>query len=321
MAEQASVQNSPNKNYSVLEMYKKSWATVKSNLWPLVAVSVIGAVLVSVVAIVAAATIISNFPTTVDELGEFFVSFVVAAILMGLAGLYSGLLQIVSLKSGVETGKVEIAESLKQSIKVLPRALLYGLFVIALLIAAGLALVLLGSISEVLALLGGIALVVAVIIAMFRYAFVQYIVVEPKDVPFLERFRLSQKLTNGIYSLLLMMWLMAFLLGIGFAIVTTIITAPFNDSSTSANNTSSLETSLSEIDENASAEDQINAALTAFNDALDEEITEETEINGGYVATQLISQILSSGLSLVILGAFLHLYRQRTKDTKTAKKS
>lgn len=315
MADVNTAQMPPAPDYSVGNLYKKSWQTVKSNLWPLVLVTLISALLVTVATVITAGLLIGTFPTSIDDLDDFIVSAIAAVVLIGLVGIVAGLLQVIALKSGVENGRVEVASSVKNAFKFVPRVLAYGVFLVALMVAALVVIVILGAIAEPLAILGVLALVFLVIMAVFRYAFLQYLIVETRPMGFLERFKVSQKMTSGIYGKLALLWLVAVGLSIVGGIVSTVITSPFTEESTT-----SIKVNFDGIDENASTEDQLNSAFAAFNDALDETRENNTlDITPGYVVAQIISQTITWGVSLVVLGAALHLYNQRSKDVLNVK--
>ena len=287
-------ENTMKPNYSVGELYKKSWEVVKKHAKELATVTLIGVVVNVAVSALVVFAIVNNF---VDDVSSVVVSSSIAGIVGILAGVFVGLLQVVALKRVSEGKEVKTSEVVNEAVSFIPRALGYGAFVVGIFVVAGIVAALLGPIG----ILIGLASIVAIVIALFRYAFVQFLIVEPKEMGFMERFTTSQKLTDGIYGTLFVTWLIAIVLSIGGSIVGGILSSPFK-----------VETSTGS---NVSVEYNFNNAQSVqdFRNDLNKTVKESTkeQFGANYIIKQLITQAISWGIGLVVLGALLELYKKR----------
>jgi hypothetical protein len=291
------VSSSGSSNYSVGEMYKKSWNTVKKHLGPLATITLIGVVINVAISAVATFAIVNNI---FDDISSAIVSGLVGGIVSILAGVFVSLLQVISLKRLSEGQKINPGEVISESLQYLPRALSYGAFIIGIFIVATGVIAVLTAAAGPLGALAGIAFAVGLVIAVFRYAFLQFLIVEKKEMAFMERFKLSQKLTNGIYGTLFMMWLMAIVLSIGGAIIGGIISAPFN---------SKVQTKPSDIKYDFSNAQSVEDFRKEVNKTV--KSSSKAEFDAKYILRQLIAQAISWGIGLVVLGALLELYNKR----------
>lgn len=289
-------------SYSVGKLYSHAWETVKKNFKDLALITLIGVGVQVAISTIIIGLIVNNF---VNDVESAIVSGLVVAAVAVIGGVFAGLLQIIALKKATEQKKIVVGEVVQESMKYVPRALGYGAFVVAIFIAAAIISGVLASAASILGLLFGLALLVAAIIAIFRYAFVQFLIVEEKPYGFMERFKMSQKMTDGIYGTLFLAWLMAVVLGIGAGIVGGILASPFQS------DTPDISTSIQLDLENAESFDDFENAIS---DASEE--ANGTSIDANYIITQIITLTFSWGVGLVVMGAFLELYKHRKSDTK-----
>jgi hypothetical protein len=231
------------------------------------------------------------------------VSGLVTAAVSILSGVFVGLLQIISLKKATEGKPVVPGEVINESKKFIPRALQYGLFVVAVVVASAIVIGLVSAAIGPVGALLGLAFVVAMIIAAFRYAFLQYIVVESHEMAFMDRFKLSQKLTDGIYGTIFLAALMGFVLGIGAGLVSGALSSPFKTS------TKNIDTTFQTRFDNVQTEEDF---YDAFDDARDEVAKQSLDAN--YVIRQIITGVISWGVGLITMGAFLELYKELAND-------
>ncbi len=177
-----SSENNKSTNYSVGQMYKNSWEVVKKNIKPLAVITLIGVVVNVAITAIVSIIFVNNL---VDDLSGAVLSGVIAGAVGILAGIFVGLLQVIALKKATEGKHIVTGEVVNESLKYVPRALSYGLFVVGIFAAAAIVIGVLTSAAGGLGALAGIAFVVALVIAVFRYAFVQFLVVEPKEMAFM----------------------------------------------------------------------------------------------------------------------------------------
>lgn len=298
MEEQATPTKVPEsvKNYDVMKLYSSSWELVKKNIKELAVITLIGVAINVLITALIVFVVINNISDGFDS--AILTSMLSAAVAI-LASIYVGILQVVALKKASESKKIIVSEVVQESWKYVPVAIKYGIFIVAVFISGGFATGLLSSFVGPLGVLFGLALMVALIIAIFRYAFIQLLIVEDKPFGFMERFTVSQKLSNGIYGKLAMMWLIAVLLGIGAGIVGSIVSSPFNERV--VDRSLNVQLKLNDDDNDVGYRGIIS-------DATDEKAT----VN--YFIREIITQTISWGIGLVILGAFLELYRLRKTD-------
>jgi len=285
--------------YGVMDLYKSSWATVKKNLAPLAIVTLIGVAINVVVTALAVFFIVNNLFDGGFE--NIMMSILITAGVSLLAGVYVGLIQIIALKKATENQKVEPAVIMQESLKYLGRAIGYGLFVFAVFLATGFVLGVVSSAVGALGALLGLAAIVAIVFAAFKYAFVQFLIVEPKPMGFMERFKVSDKLTKGIYTTIFAAALLAMVLGIAGGIVSGILTSPFDTKAKSTNTSNTITFNFDD-------EDDLSAA---FNESTKQAVKDE--FGSKYLIKQLITSAISWGLGLVVMGAFLDLYVKRKK--------
>ena len=289
-------------SYSVGKLYLHAWETVKKNFKDLAVITLIGVGVQVAVSAIIIGIFVNNF---INDVESAIVSGLVVAAVAVIGGVFAGLLQIVALKKATEQKKIVVSEVVQESMKYVPRALGYGAFVVAIFIAAAIVSGVLGSVASILGLLFGLALFAVAIIAIFRYAFVQFLIVEDKPYGFMERFKLSQKMTDGIYGTLFLAWLMAVVLGIGAGIVGGILASPFQS------DTNDVSTSFERNLENAESFEDFNNAIREASDEAN-----NTNVDANYIIAQIITLSFSWGIGLIIMGAFLELYKHRKSDTK-----
>lgn len=296
MEEQASSTNGA--NYSVGNFYKKSWEVIKKNLSQLAIITIIGVLINVALSALIIFVIVNNL---FDSWSGWIAGILVGAVVNIVAGTFVGLLQLIALKKVSEGQKLETNEVMSEAWRFVPRALMYSLFVVGIFIAAGIVTGLLSAAVGALGILAGLAILVAAVIAAFRYVFVPFLIVEPKETAFLERFNISERMTRGIYGTIFLVWLVGLLLAIGGGIVGSILSAPFSEK-TRVNNSASITIDYNNVQ---SAEDFQSQIQDAADDAGKE------NFSGKYLIAQVITQAISWGIGLVIIGAMLELYKQR----------
>lgn len=296
MEEQASSTNGA--NYSVGNFYKKSWEVIKKNLSQLAIITIIGVLINVALSALIIFVIVNNL---FDSWSGWIAGILVGAVVNVVAGTFVGLLQLIALKKVSEGQKLETNEVMSEAWRFVPRALMYSLFVVGIFIAAGIVTGLLSAAVGALGILAGLAILVAAVIAAFRYVFVPFLIVEPKETAFLERFNISERMTRGIYGTIFLVWLVGLLLAIGGGIVGSILSAPFSEK-TRVNNSASITIDYNNVQ---SAEDFQSQIQDAADDAGKE------NFSGKYLIAQVITQAISWGIGLVIIGAMLELYKQR----------
>lgn len=288
-------------NYSVSDLYKKAWTSIKKQWQPLLILTLVGVAITALLTVISTALIINQLANSIsdnDGFGGAIAGGLVTGVVALLASVYISLIQVVALKKATEGTKIVPAEILKESMNYIGRAILYGLFVFGLIGLAGFVIALTGPLGALL----GLLMIPAIIIALFRYVFVQFLIVEPKEMEFMERFKVSQRLSKGIYGTIFLMVLLAFGIGIVSGIVGGIFSAPFKPDS---NIDSSSITFNYNDDED----------FETFAENLKDEAN-KTTIDANYVITQVITGAFSGVVSLVVLGAFLELYKQRKHELK-----
>ena len=302
MSESTNHQSSaPAGSYSVGALYSSAWNTIKANLKPLALITLFGVAVSTIITVLSTMVIVNAIVDSVNDSEGVVAAIVGSAVTVGiavLAGIFLSLLQIVALKKATEKKAIDAREIVNESLKYLPRMIKYGLFVVGIVLGAALVTGLIGGVVGPLALLLGLALIVAAIIATFRYAFVQFIIIEPKDVPFMQRFTMSQKMTEGIYGTIFLIWLVGACLGFAAGIVSGIASSPFKPKA----DTSNISFDFSSVED----EDDLYEAV----DKVSNEVN-DVDIDANYVISQLIAGITSGAVSLVVSGAFLELYKQR----------
>ncbi len=285
-------------SYSVSELYKTSWELVKKNSKSLAVITLIGVAVNVAISSFAVFAIMNNL---VDDVSSAVVSGIIGGAISILAGLFVGLLQVIALKRATEGKAINASGVVNESLKFVPRAASYGLFVVGIFIAAATLIALLTAMAGVLGVLAGIAFFVMVIVALFRYAFVQFLIVEPKEMSFMERFTVSEKLTKGVYNTIFLVALMSIVLSIAGGIVGGIVSSPFNQKA--------------EVKQTNSVQYEFNNAQSVedfrenFNKAVKENVKDQFGVK--YVIKQIITQSISWGIGLIVLGALLGLYNKR----------
>ena len=295
-------------SYSASDLYSKAWATLKKHIKQLGIITIIGVIVSVVIQVITTIVIVNNIQDIVNDTDGFAGSIVAALVSVAvsvLASVFITLLQVVALKSATEGKSIELGNVMNESMKYLPRAISYGAFVVAVVMAGGIATGFIGAAAGPLGLLLGLALIVGLVIAAFRYAFVQFLIVEPKEMPFMERFKVSERLTNGIYGSIFVVWLIGFLIAIVGGIAGGILSSPFQSKSTA----NDLSTSI-----NFNSVEDTDDFISAVNKAADESKKIDVDVN--YVLAALIVGVANGFVSFLILGAFLELYKQRKAELK-----
>ena len=211
-------------SYKVGELYKKSWELVKKNYRQLAIITLIGVIVNVAISAFMVFVVVNKL---VDDAGSAIVSGIIASSVAILAGVFVGLLQIIAIKRLRSSKEIDVSSVVHETTGLIGRALSYGAFVVLVMIGSAVVITLLTRAVGPLGVLAGLAFIVATVIAIFRYAFVQFVIVEPQEMKFLDRFKKSEALTKNIYGTLVKVWLMAIVLTIGGAIIGAIISAPF----------------------------------------------------------------------------------------------
>lgn len=288
------------KNVSVVELFNNSWNVIKKNFKEFATVTLIGvAINVVISSLLVFAVINVLFDSTEGAVLTVIISGAVAVI----ASVFTGLFQVIALKKAVEGKKIDAGEVIRESWNFVPLTFKYAFAILSVLVVAGFVAGILTAIAAPLGVLFGFALLIGLIIALFRYAFVQFLIVEPKNYGFMERLTISEKLTNGIYTTLILVWLVSIGLGFVAGIGGAILSAPFKDST--ANKISSTRYDYSDPESFEDLRKDIQKAT--------KEATQDS-FSAKYAIRQLITQAISWGIGLIILGALLELYTIRKKE-------
>ena len=297
-AEKAAPQSA--KNVSVIELFNHSWAVIKKNFKELAIITLIGVAINVAISALLVFAVINIF---LENTEGAVLTVIIGGAVAVLGSVFTGLFQVVALKKAIEGKKIIPGEIIKESWTFVPIVLRYAFALLGVLLLSGFIAGILTSIFAPLGALFGFALLVAFIIALFRYAFVQFIIIEPKSFRFMERFTISEKLTNGIYSTLIMVWLVSIGLGIGAGITSSILSSPFNESASNKISNTSYDFSDAE-----SFDDLRRDVRKATKEAVQESFSVK------YVIKEVITQAITWGVGLVVLGALLELYNMRKKE-------
>lgn len=303
MEEQAKpVQPAGGASYAVMELYKSSWNTIKKNLLKFVVITLIGVAISVAITTIMTFLIINNL---FDSVSGLIASSAVAVVVGVLASVFVTLLQVVSLKKATEKGEFSYDDVMQDSLKFTPRAIGYGLFITLVLSLAFMGVVGVALLVGPLGALLSIALVVLLVVLLFRYAFLQFLIIEEKPMGFLDRFRESERLTKGIYMPIFLVFLVGILVSIATGIVGGVLASPFQKNAQQAVVTNEITFDFENIQNESDFED-------ALNDSIDD--AAEQTFNVNYLIATFITSAFSWGAGLLILGASLELYKRRKTE-------
>jgi len=289
-------------SYAVMELYKSSWNTIKKNLVKFVVITLIGVAIHVAITALTTFLVINNL---FDSVSGTIATVAVSVIVGVLASVFVTLLQVVSLKKATEKGDFTYDDVMQESLKFTPRAIGYGLFITLVLTLAFMGVIGVALAIGALGALLSIVLFVVMIVLLFRYAFLQFLIIEEKPMGFLDRFRESERLTKGIYMPIFLVFLVGFLVSIASGIAGSILASPFQQNANQAAITNEVTFNFENIQDESDFED-------ALNDSIDEVAKDSFNVN--YLVSTFITSAFSWAAGLLILGASLELYKRRKAE-------